>query len=130
MKEAFPVPKKLIIAEKRDAGQTIANVVSSVWGEHFTAEKGYMESERYIVSWCAGHLVTLAQPDAYDPNLKKWSVDTLPIIPKQMQYTLIESTQGQYFILEKLFARKDVIGIVNAADAGREGELIFRLVYM
>lgn len=122
--------KKLIIAEKRDAGQTIANVVSNVWGEHFVAQKGYLESERYIVSWCAGHLVTLAQPDAYDPNLKKWSVDTLPIIPNQMQYTLIESTQGQYFILEKLFARKDVIGIVNAADAGREGELIFRLVYM
>ena len=124
------MPKKLIIAEKRDAGQTIAKVISDVWNEHFTVQKGYMESERYVVSWCAGHLVALAPPEEYDANLKKWSVDTLPIMPEKMRYVLIDSTKEQYFVLKKLFDRTDIIGIVNAADAGREGELIFRLVYM
>lgn len=121
--------KKLIIAEKRDAGQTIAEVIKNVWGESFRSEKGYMESEHYIVSWCAGHLVSLSTPEEYSPDLKKWSLDTLPIIPEKWRYSVLEPTKNQYFILKSLMDRDDVTGLVNASDAGREGELIFRLVY-
>lgn len=121
--------KKLIIAEKRDAGQTIASVINSAWKESFRQCSGYMESERYIVSWCKGHLIELAAPQTYDPALAKWTASSLPIIPKTYKYSVIEDSKAQYDILKGLMERDDVIELVNAADSGREGELIFRLVY-
>ena len=90
---------------------------------------GYMEGNGYLVSWCVGHLVELSQPEAYDEKYAKWRYDDLPILPEHWQYQVSASTKKQFGILKKLMQRKDVESLVCATDAGREGELIFRLVY-
>ena len=92
-------------------------------------QDGYLEGSGYIVSWCVGHLVELAPPSTYDEKYVKWNVADLPILPQKWQYLVSASTKKQFSILKKLMHRADVESIICATDAGREGELIFRLVY-
>ena len=114
----------LIITEK----PSVARIISKVLGA--TARRdGYLEGGGYLISWCVGHLVELAPPGAYDPRLERWDRADLPILPERWQYLVSSSTKKQFDILCKLMHRADVDRIVCATDAGREGELIFRLVY-
>jgi DNA topoisomerase-3 len=92
-------------------------------------QDGYLEGNGYLVSWCVGHLVELAPPNIYDAKYVKWSIADLPILPERWQYLVSASTEKQFGILKDLMNRPDVDSIVNSCDAGREGELIFRLVY-
>ena len=92
-------------------------------------QDGYLEGNGYLVSWCVGHLVELAPPNVYDAKYVKWSIADLPILPQKWQYLVSASTKKQFGILKKLMHRPDVDSIVNSCDSGREGELIFRLVY-
>ncbi len=90
---------------------------------------GYLTGSGYIVSWCVGHLVGLAEAAAYGEQYKKWSYDSLPILPQEWKYTVAADKEKQFKILKELMHRADVSEVVNACDAGREGELIFRFVY-
>ena len=92
-------------------------------------QDGYLEGNGYLVSWCVGHLVELAPPNVYDAKYVKWSIADLPILPERWQYLVSASTKKQFGILQKLMHRPDVDSVICATDAGREGELIFRLVY-
>ena len=104
--------------------QSIAKVIGAD-----KREDGYLEGNGYIVSWCVGHLVELASPESYDEKYEKWRYEDLPILPSEWNYQIAEATRKQFGILKKLMEREDVTGLVEATDAGREGELIFRLVY-
>ncbi len=115
---------KLVICEKPSVAQSIGKVLG--------ASKrcdGYLEGGGYLVSWCVGHLVELAQPEAYGETYAKWRLEDLPILPEKWRYQVSPSTKKQFQILKELMSREDVASIVEATDAGREGELIFRLVY-
>ena len=114
----------LIIAEKPSVAQSIAAVLGAK-----EKKDGYIEGEGYIVSWCVGHLVGLAQADAYGEQYKKWQLKALPILPQEWQYTIAADKGKQFKILKDLMQRNHVSDVVNACDAGREGELIFRFVY-
>ena len=92
-------------------------------------QDGYLEGDGYLVSWCVGHLVELAPPNVYDAKYVKWSIADLPILPQKWQYLVSAGTKKQFGILKKLMHRPDVDNVICATDAGREGELIFRLVY-
>lgn len=92
-------------------------------------QDGYLEGSGYLISWCVGHLVELAPPSAYGERYVKWNIADLPILPEKWQYLVSASTKKQFFVLKKLLHRADVETVVNSCDAGREGELIFRLVY-
>lgn len=124
----FPFGKeqnmKLIIAEKKSVGEAIAAAIGVK-----DKEKGYMEGLNAIVSWCIGHVVELALPSAYNERFHVWRWDDLPILPGQWLYTVRGHVQEQYKVLAELMNRPDVDTIVCATDAGREGELIFRLLY-
>ena len=89
---------------------------------------GYLESEEAIVTWCVGHLVTMSYPEAYDPALKKWSLQTLPFIPDDFKYEVIPSVEKQFRIVSGILNREDVDTIYVCTDSGREGEYIYRLV--
>jgi len=115
---------KLIIAEKPSVAQNIATALK-VNGR----KEGYIEGGGYLISWCVGHLVGLAAADAYGEQYAKWNYDTLPILPKEWQYTVVADKGKQFKTLKELMHRADVSEVVNACDAGREGELIFRFVY-
>ena len=115
---------KLVIAEKPSVAQSIAKVIGAE-----KREDGYLEGKGYLVSWCVGHLVELASPESYDERYEKWRYEDLPILPKDWNYQIADATRKQFGILKKLMERDDVTGLVEATDAGREGELIFRLVY-
>ena len=115
---------KLVLAEKPSVAMSLSKVI----GANQRGD-GYMEGNGYIVSWCVGHLVELSQPEAYDEKYAKWRYDDLPILPEHWQYQVSTSTKKQFGILKKLMQRKDVESLICATDAGREGELIFRLVY-
>ena len=115
---------KLVLAEKPSVAQSIAKVLDAN-----KREDGYLEGNGYIVSWCVGHLVELAQPEAYDAKYGKWTYADLPIFPSDWRYEVSAGTKKQFGVLKKLMARDDVASLVCATDAGREGELIFRLVY-
>ncbi|NBH36097.1 type IA DNA topoisomerase [Clostridiaceae bacterium] len=115
---------QLVITEKPSVAQAIARVIGA--GER---KDGYMEGNGYIVSWCIGHLVELAQPDAYSDTWKKWSYESLPMIPEEWQTEVKSDTAAQYKVLKGLMHDARVDSVVCATDAGREGELIFRLVY-
>lgn len=116
--------KKLIIAEKPSVGKGIAKALGCTENGD-----GYMEGHDYVISWCVGHLIANVNPEEYDPELKKWNVETLPIIPEKWKFKVVPSTAQQYNILRMLMERDDISSLVEATDAGREGELIFRLVY-
>ena len=115
---------ELVITEKPSVAQSIAQVI----GARERCD-GYLKGGGYIVSWCVGHLVELATPDAYDEAYKQWSYNTLPIMPRDWKYVIKKDTRAQFKILKKLMMDGDITAIVCATDAGREGELIFRLVY-
>ena len=115
---------RLVIAEKPSVAQAYAKVLGAT-----NRNDGYLEGNGYLVSWCIGHLVELAPPNVYDEKYVKWSIADLPILPQKWQYLVSTSTKKQFGILQKLMNHPDVDSIVCATDAGREGELIFRLVY-
>src|SRR5918994_1303054 len=120
--------KTLVIAEKPSVGRDLAAVLPD--GFKSSKDKNYLEGEDYIVSWAVGHLVTLAEPEAYDPRLKKWRFADLPIVPEQFKLVPIdERSKKQLRVIHNLLKRDDVDLIVNACDAGPEGELIFAYVY-
>ena len=114
----------LVVAEKPSVAMSYAKVLGAT-----NRQDGYLEGNDYLVSWCIGHLVELAPPNVYDAKYVKWSIADLPILPQKWQYLVSASTKKQFGILQKLMHRPDVDSIVCATDAGREGELIFRLVY-
>ena len=118
--------KKLIITEKPSVAREFAKALN----QNMKSKDGYIESEDYIITWCVGHLVTMSYPDAYDEALKRWSMDTLPFIPTDYKYEIIENVKKQFQIVKSLFHRDDVDVIYNAGDSGREGEYIQRLVLM
>ena len=115
---------RFVIAEKPSVAASIADVIGAG-----NKRDGYREGNGFLVSWCFGHLVELAAPDAYDETLKKWDYENLPIIPENWKYGIKEDTKKQFDILRSLMKRPDVTEVIEATDAGREGELIFRLVY-
>ncbi len=114
----------LVIAEKPSVAQTIAAVLGAK-----EKKDGFLTGSGYIVSWCVGHLVGLAEAAAYGEQYKKWSYDSLPILPQEWKYTVSADKEKQFKTLKELMHRADVSEVVNACDAGREGELIFRFVY-
>ena len=114
----------LIVTEKPSVAMSYAKVLG-VQGR----QDGYLEGNGYLVSWCVGHLVELASPSAYGEQYVKWNIADLPILPQEWQYLVSASTKKQFAVLKKLMHRADVETVVNSCDAGREGELIFRLVY-
>ena len=115
---------QLVVSEKPSVGAAYAKVLGAT-----NRQDGYWEGNGYLVSWCIGHLVELAPPNVYDAKYVKWSIADLPILPQKWQYLVSASTKKQFGILQKLMHRPDVDSIVNSCDSGREGELIFRLVY-
>lgn len=114
---------KLIIAEKPSVAAAYAAALGAT-----NKKDGYFEGNSLLVSWCIGHLVSLAEAGAYDENYKKWRYEDLPILPEPWQYVLSPGKEKQFSILQSLMERTDVTELVNGCDAGREGELIFRLV--
>lgn len=114
----------LVIAEKPSVAQSIAGVLGAT-----KRHDGYLEGNSYIVSWCVGHLMELASADTYDERYAKWEYADLPILPESWQYSISKGKEKQMNVLKELANRKDVIVITSATDAGREGELIFRLIY-
>ena len=115
---------KLVIAEKPSVAISIAKVIGAN-----KKKDGYYEGNGYRVSWCVGHLIQMANPDAYDEKYAKWNMADLPIIPREYKYEVAKSTKKQFNILKKLMNDKEIDTVINACDAGREGESIFRLVY-
>ena len=115
---------KLVLAEKPSVAQNLAAVLGAD-----KRNEGYLEGNGYLVSWCIGHLVELMQPEGYDEKYRQWRYADLPIFPQEWKYQVSSGTKKQFAILKKLMERKDVDSLICATDAGREGELIFRLVY-
>ena len=118
--------KSLFIAEKPSVAQEFAKALKV----NTSRKDGYLESENTIITWCVGHLVTMSYPEAYDPALKKWSLETLPFLPEEFKYEVIPSVKKQFQIVSGLLNRKDVETIYVCTDSGREGEYIYRLVAM
>ncbi|HGD4213098.1 TPA: DNA topoisomerase 3 [Streptococcus agalactiae] len=114
----------LVIAEKPSVAISIAKVIGAT-----KKKDGYYEGNGYKVSWCVGHLIQMANPDAYDEKYAKWNISDLPIIPKEYKFEVAKATKKQFNILKKLMNDKEIDTVINACDAGREGESIFRLVY-
>lgn len=114
----------LVIAEKPSVTISIAKVIGAT-----KKKDGYYEGNGYKVSWCVGHLIQMANQDAYDEKYAKWNISDLPIIPKQYKFEVAKATKKQFNILKKLMNDKEIDTVINACDAGREGESIFRLVY-
>src|SRR5499427_3713312 len=115
---------RLIITEKPSMGRDVAAALGVT-----TRRDGYLEGAHDLVTWCVGHVVELDEPEAYDPTWKQWRLEDLPLFPDTFTYHPCEQTREQFTIIKQLLRRADVTTIVNAADAGREGELIFDLVY-
>ena len=116
---------ELVIAEKPSVALSIAKVIGAK-----NKKDGYYEGNGYRVSWCVGHLIQMANPDSYDEKYAKWNIDDLPIIPSEYQYEVAKATKKQFNTLKKLMNDKEIDTVINACDAGREGEAIFRLVYL
>ena len=115
---------KLVIAEKPSVAISIAKVIGAN-----KKKDGYYEGNGYRMSWCVGHLIQMTNPDAYDEKYAKWNMADLPIIPSDYKYEVAKATKKQFNILKKLMNNKEIDMVINACDAGREGESIFRLVY-
>lgn len=118
--------KSVYIAEKPSVAQEFAKAIK----DNFSRKDGFLESESSIVTWCVGHLVTMSYPEAYDPELKRWTLEKLPFIPEQFKYEVIPAVKKQFDIVEGLLNREDVDTIYVCTDSGREGEYIYRLVDM
>jgi DNA topoisomerase-3 len=120
------MPKTLVIAEKPSVGRDLARVLTGPFQKH----EGYLESDGHVVTWAVGHLVQLAEPDEYDPKYKKWRMADLPILPERFRLVVRdERSRKQMSVIKRLLGRNDVDRVVNACDAGREGELIFAWLY-
>src|SRR5438477_1904148 len=118
--------KTLVIAEKPSVGQDLRKVLPGA----FTKAEGYLEGPEHIVTWAVGHLVQLADPDEYDDRYKKWRMADLPIVPERFKLVIRdERSQKQMSVVKRQIGRDDVDLVVNACDAGREGELIFAYLY-
>ena len=115
---------RLVIAEKPSVAQSLAAVLGAE-----QRRTGYWEGGGWLVSWCLGHLAELADAAAYDPDYAKWRLEDLPILPESWRFTIAKDKRDQFDVLRTLLRREDVAEVVNACDAGREGELIFRTVY-
>ncbi len=115
---------QLVIAEKPSVARSIAAVLGATQGH-----EGYLSGGGYVVSWCFGHLAGLSDASAYHPDFAKWRLQDLPILPEPFQFAIAPDKQKQFSVLRKLLCAPDVSEVVNACDAGREGELIFRTVY-
>ena len=115
--------KSLILAEKPSVGRDIANALNLQ-----QKSNGYIEGKQYIVTWALGHLVTNATPEQYNPLYKEWNLEDLPIIPKKMKTVVISKTNRQFKVVKSLILDKNVKEIIIATDAGREGELVARLI--
>lgn len=116
--------KSLFIAEKPSVAKEFAKALKY----RMSQKDGYMESEEALVTWCVGHLVTMSYPEAYDEKYKKWSLDTIPFIPEEFKYEVIDNVKKQFHIVSGLLRREDVETIYVCTDSGREGEYIYRLV--
>ena len=116
--------KQVIIAEKPSVAKEFAKVLKI----NAKNQNGYMESEDYIVTWCVGHLVTMSYPEVYDEKLRYWNLKTLPFIPEEFKYEVINSVSKQFDIVKSILTREDVDTIYVCTDSGREGEYIYRLV--
>ncbi|MDQ4049392.1 MAG: toprim domain-containing protein, partial [Actinomycetota bacterium] len=120
--------KTLVIAEKPSVARDLAAALPGAFKQ--SKDKTSLEADDYVITWAVGHLVGLAEPDAYDPKLKKWRYADLPIIPEHFKLVPNDDrAKKQLNAIHRLMAREDVDGVVNACDAGREGELIFAYVY-
>lgn len=117
--------KTLVITEKPSVARDIARALGS-----FKSEKEYLESDQYIISWALGHIVELYEPEDYDKRYRYWTLKSLPIVPEEFKFKTVEKTAKRFRILEKFIKSKEVKAIVNACDAGREGELIFREIIL
>lgn len=118
--------KKLFIAEKPSVAAEFAKALKVPTGR----KNGYLEGDNVIVTWCVGHLITMSYPEKYDEKFKRWSLDTLPFLPKEFKYEVIDGVKTQFDIVSKLLNREDVDTIYICTDSGREGEYIYRLVDM
>ena len=117
---------KLLITEKPSVAREFAKVLKV----NAKSKGNYLESDVLIITWCVGHLVTMSYPEKYDEKLKQWRLDTLPFMPKEYKYEVIERVKNQFDTVQSLLQREDVEEIYNAGDSGREGEYIQRLVFM
>ena len=118
--------KTLVIAEKPSVGQDLARVLKGP----FQKKEGWLEGPEHVITWAVGHLVQLAEPDEYDPKYKKWRMDDLPIVPERFKLVVRdERSRKQMTVVTKQLKREDIGEVVNACDAGREGELIFAYLY-
>ena len=117
--------KTLVVAEKPSVGKDIARVL----GCRERGEGPCLIGETYIVTWAIGHLVSLCEPDELDEQYKRWSYQTLPILPQTIPLKVLSATKGQYNIVAGLMNGPETDGVICATDAGREGELIFRYIY-
>ena len=115
--------KTLVIAEKPSVGRDIARVLKC--GKN---NQGALEGDKYVVTWALGHLVTLADPEAYDSKYKAWEMKDLPMLPEKFQLVVIKQTGKQYQTVKNHLYRKDISDVVIATDAGREGELVARWI--
>jgi DNA topoisomerase-3 len=116
--------KSLILAEKPSVARDLAGALGQ-----FKNKDGYLENDKYVVTWAIGHLVELANPEDYDPQLKKWAFETLPIMPEKFKLKANSGTKKQFKVVKELLNRSDIEQLICATDAGREGELIFRYIY-
>ena len=116
--------KNLFIAEKPSVAREFAKALKY----RMSNRDGYMESDEAVVTWCVGHLVTMSYPEAYDEKYKRWSLDTIPFIPEEFKYEVIDGVKKQFQIVSGLLNREDVETIYVCTDSGREGEYIYRLV--
>src|SRR5215212_7173870 len=118
--------KTLVIAEKPSVGRDLTRVLPGAFAKH----EGYLESDSHVVTWAVGHLVQLAEPDEYDPKYKKWRMADLPIVPNEFKLVVRdERSRKQMSVIQRQLGRDDIDHVVNACDAGREGELIFAWTY-
>src|SRR5689334_15092866 len=118
--------KSLVIAEKPSVGRDVARVLPGPFAKH----EGYLEGPEHVISWAVGHLVQLAEPDEYDDKYKKWRMADLPIVPDRFKLIVRdERSQKQMTVVSQLLRRDDIDVVINACDAGREGELIFAYLY-
>ena len=111
------MPKQLLITEKPSVAMQFAKAL----GINGQRKDGYLESDKWIITWCVGHLVTMSYPEKYDEKLKFWRLDTLPFIPEEWKYEIIPAVERQFNIVKSLLQREDVEQIYNAGDSGREG---------
>ena len=115
---------KALITEKPSVAMEFAKVLKL----NTTRKNGYIEGNDWVITWCVGHLVTMSYPEKYDENLKRWSLNTLPFLPKEYKYEVIPAVERQFNVIKSLLTREDITEIYIATDSGREGEYIYRLV--